>query len=57
MVQNFESAYPTISQWVQEYGWIELGQDDMSQSFARTLGAAMQDLETGLVAWMQEQGL
>jgi len=73
MAQNFESTYPTISQWVQEYGWIEIGQDDMSPSFVRalneggmvwegrksypTLDAALQDLEAGQVAWMQEQGL
>lgn len=56
-----------------DYGWIEIGQDAMSQSFIRaldegglvwegqrdypTLDAALQDLETGLAAWMQEQGL
>jgi hypothetical protein len=73
MAQSFDATCPTIARWVQEYGWIELGQDDMSRSFIRalddgglvwegrksypTLDAALQDLETGLVAWMQEQGL
>ncbi len=73
MAQNIEAAYPTIARWVQEYGWIEIGQDDMSPSFVRaldeggmvwegqehypTLDAAMQDLEAGLMAWMREQGL
>ena len=73
MAQSFESTYPTIARWVQEYGWIEIGQDDMSPSFVRaldeggmvwegqehyaTLDAALQDLEAGLAAWMQEQGL
>ncbi len=73
MAQGFESTYPTIARWVQEYGWIEIGQDDMSQSFVRaldeggmvwegqedyaTLDAALQDLEAGLVTWMREQGL
>jgi hypothetical protein len=73
MAQNLEATYPTITRWVQEYGWIEIGQDDMSRSFIRalddggmvwegrksypTLDAALQDLEAGQVAWMQEQGL
>ena len=73
MAQSFDATYPTIARWVQEYGWIEIGQDDMSQSFVRaldeggtvwegqehypTLDAALQDLEAGLMAWMQEQGL
>ena len=64
---------PNIARWVQEYGWIEIGQDDMSQSFVRaldegglvwegqedyaTLDAALQDLENGLAAWIREQGL
>jgi hypothetical protein len=73
MAQSLDATYPTIARWVQEYGWIEIGQDDMSQSFVRaldeggmvwegqahysTLDAALQDLEAGLAAWMQEQGL
>jgi hypothetical protein len=73
MTQRIDAIYPTIARWVQEYGWIEIGQDEMSRSFIRalddggmvwegrksypTLDAALQDLETGLVAWMQEQGL
>ena len=73
MAQSFASTYPTIARWVQEYGWIEIGQDDMSQSFVRaldeggivwegqedyaTLDAALQDLENGLAAWIREQGL
>ena len=73
MAQNLETIYPTIARWVQEYGWIEIGQDDMSQSFVRaldeggmvwegqedyaTLDAALQDLEAGLATWMREQGL
>jgi hypothetical protein len=73
MAQNLEATHPTIAQWVQEYGWIEIGQDDMRRSFVRaldeggmvwegqehypTLDAALQDLEAGLIVWMQEQGL
>jgi hypothetical protein len=73
MAQSLDAIYPTIVRWVQEYGWIEIGQDEMSRSFIRalddggmvwegrksypTLDAALQDLEVGLIAWMQEQGL
>ena len=73
MAQNLEATYPTIARWVQEYGWIEIGQDEMSPSFVRalndggmvwegrksypTLDAALQALETALVAWMRELGL
>jgi hypothetical protein len=73
MAQSFDATYPTIALRVQEYGWIEIGQDEISRSFIRalddggmvwesqehysTLDAALQDLETGLVAWMQEQDL
>jgi hypothetical protein len=73
MAQSLDATYPTVARWVQEYGWIEIGQDDMSRSFIRalddggtvwegrrsypTLDAALQDLEAGLIAWMQEQGL
>ena len=37
MAQSFDATYPTIARWVQEYGWIEIGQDDMSRSFIRAL--------------------
>jgi hypothetical protein len=73
MAQSLDATYPTIARWVQEYGCIEIGQDEMSRSFIRaldeggmvwegrksypTLDAALQDLENGLAAWMQEQGL
>ena len=73
MAQRIDAAYPTIARWVMEYGWIEIGQDHMSRSFVRaldegglvwegqedyaTLDDALQDLEAGLAAWMQEQHL
>jgi hypothetical protein len=73
MAPSLEATYPTIARWVHEYGWIEIGQDEMSRSFIRaidpggmvwegredytTLDAALQDLEAGLAAWMREQGL
>jgi len=73
MTQHLDTTYPTMVRWVQEYGRIEIRQDACSRSFIRALddGAmvwegqehsptrddALQDLEAGLRAWMQEQGL
>ena len=70
MAQGLETTYPTIARWVKEFGWLEIGQDHMSRSFVRaldeggmvwegqehyaTLDAALQDLEAGLAAWMQQ---
>ena len=73
MAQNLDATYPTIARWVMEYGWIEIGYDDMSRSFVRaldeggllwegqeddaTLDDALRDLEAGLAVWMREQHL
>ena len=73
MAQSINVTYPTITRWVMEYGWIEIGQDHMSQSFVRaldegglvwegqedyaTLDDALRDLEVGLAAWMRDQHL
>jgi hypothetical protein len=73
MAQNLDATYPTIARWVMEYGWIEMGHDDMSRSFVRapdegglvwegqedyaSLDDALRDLEAGLAAWMREQDL
>jgi len=35
MAQSLDATYPTIARWVQEDGWIEIGQDDMSRSLIR----------------------
>lgn len=67
---TFENAYPSISTWLKDCGWIEIGQDGFSRSFARaldeggmvwegktryaTIDAALDDLETGLKQWMKE---
>lgn len=37
MVQSTDATYPTIARWVLAYGWIEMEQDYMSQSFVRAL--------------------
>ena len=34
---NFSSTYPNIATWIESYGWIEIGQDENSQSFIRVL--------------------
>ena len=36
---SFEDAYPNIAQWVESYGWLEIGQDDSSPSFIKVLDA------------------
>jgi hypothetical protein len=43
---TFDEQYPNIAAWVQD-GWIEIGQDDFSESFIRVLD------EGGLV-WESE---
>ena len=73
MALNLDATYPTIARCVMEYGWIEISQEHMSQSFVRaldegglvwegqedyaTLDDALRDLEAGLAAWMREQHL
>ncbi len=69
----FEQAYPTIARWVQASGWVEIGADDSRSSFVRawdpgglvwegeqqyaTLEDALQALEHGIGAWIDEHGL
>ena len=68
----FEQTYPTIAQWVESYGWIEMGQDDYSRSMIRALDIGgmvwegktqyasldelLRDLENGLPDWFKENG-
>ena len=68
----FEQAYPATAQWVESYGWIEMGQDDYSGSMVRALDIGgmvwegktkypslddlLRDLENGLTAWFEENG-
>jgi hypothetical protein len=69
----FERTYPHTARWVTTHGWIEIGQDDWSRSFARALDVgglvwegdsryqsiddALQALEAGLAEWMQQQSI
>jgi len=34
---GFEQMYPNIAEWVNSYGWIEIGDDGQSGSFVRAL--------------------
>lgn len=36
---SVDERFPNIARWVDEFGWIEIGQDDYSQSFLRVLDA------------------
>jgi hypothetical protein len=33
----FSEIYPNITHWVDTFGWIEIGQDEYSDSFVRLL--------------------
>jgi hypothetical protein len=71
--ETFEEQYPTIYRFVEEIGWIEIGQHEMSSAFVRaydlggtvyegedsypSLEAALQDLEAGIKAYLDENGI
>ena len=66
---SFDETYPNIVQWVNDYGWIEIGQTDYSSSLIRvldeggmiwessqdyeTMDEAMKALEKALADWMK----
>jgi len=68
----FLALYPNIAFWVKG-GWIEIGQNDYSQSFVRAFDEgglvwegeeeyprfheALEALDAGIAAWRGEQGL
>jgi hypothetical protein len=70
MNKSFEQTYPNITCWVKAYGWIEIGQDEYSDSLVRaineggvaweskgdykTLDEVLQALETGLAEWIDD---
>ena len=37
MESQFSKAYPNIAHWVNTQGWIEIGQDEYSDSLVRAL--------------------
>jgi hypothetical protein len=69
----FEEQYPTIDRFVEEIGWIEIGQNDMISAFVRaydlggtvyegedsypSMEAALRDLEAGIKAYLDENGI
>ena len=73
MAQFADQAFPHLARWVMTYGWIEIGRDDSSRSFVRAfidgrmiwerqethacLVNALQELDTVVRAWMEENGL
>ena len=34
---TFSSLYPAVAEWMKDWGWVEVGHDDFSQSFIRVL--------------------
>jgi hypothetical protein len=72
MPSRFEESYPNITRWVKTHGWIEIGQDNHSPSFAKaldeggmvweggsgtgTLDQVFEALEQGIAGWMKDQG-
>jgi hypothetical protein len=68
---SFELAYPRLSRWIGDRGWIELGQDHYSRSLVRvldeggmiresaaehrTLDDALRAAEVAVVRWLREQ--
>jgi hypothetical protein len=71
--KTFKEQYPTICRFVEEIGWIEIGQNDMISAFVRaydlggtvykgedsypSIEAALQDLEVGIKAYLDENGI
>ncbi|MGG6242782.1 hypothetical protein ACQ4N7_29605 [Nodosilinea sp. AN01ver1] len=71
--KTFEEQYPTIHRFVEEIGWIEIGQNEMVSAFVRaydlggtvyegedsypSMEAAFQDLEAGIKAYLEANGI
>lgn len=45
---SFEKAYPNISEWIESQGWIEIGEDEHSNSLVRCL-------DIGGMVWESEE--
>jgi hypothetical protein len=48
MAASFAELYPNLAYWVESFGWIEMGQDDYSQSLIRVL-------DIGGMIWESEE--
>jgi hypothetical protein len=71
--KTFETQYPTIHRFVQEIGCIEIGDHEIISAFVRaydrggtvyegqdtypSMEAALQDLEAGIKAYLDENGI
>lgn len=71
--KTIEEKYPIIHRFVEEIGWIEIGQHEMISAFVRaydlggtvyegkdsypSMEAALQDLEAGIKAYLEEHGI
>ncbi|MGA7933472.1 MAG: hypothetical protein WCA35_07985 [Kovacikia sp.] len=71
--KSFEEQYPTIHRFVEEMGRIEIGLDEVLSAFVRaydfggtvyegkdsypSMEAALQDLEAGIQAYLDEHGI
>lgn len=69
----FKEKYPNLCRFVEEIGWIEIGESDRIDSFVRAydlggtvyegkastscMEAALQDLDAGIKAYMDENGI
>jgi hypothetical protein len=72
MSNSFEADYPAIAEWVDSFGWLELGNDGQSDSLIRaldeggliweskkkhkTLDEALRACEQALAEWIEENG-
>ena len=67
-----EAMFPAIARWVREYGWIEIGVQELFGFVARalheggtqveddrpdTLAEALAALEVGLTRWFEKEGV
>jgi hypothetical protein len=44
---TFEKAYPNITQWIESQGWVEIGEDETSDSLVRCLDPGGMVWESG----------
>ena len=73
MPSSFEADYPTITRWIKEFGYIEIGKDSFMENFVKaldnggmpwggrseyeTIDEALTDLERGIKAFLKKQRL
>jgi hypothetical protein len=71
--KHFEDKYPNLCRFVEELGWIEIGENEMISAFVRaydeggtvyegkdsypSFEAALQDLDTGIKKCMEDRGI